>query len=63
MQYWILRKAAGLKADTSIHLYFDQGLTAFRFTFRMNGQPAWSAPVTPQNSANTLSWAVVLDGR
>ena len=62
-QYWILRKAAGMKTDTSMHFYFDQGLTAFRFTFRINGQPMASAAITPQNSANTLSWAVTLDAR
>lgn len=62
-QYWILRKASGLKTDTSMHLYFDQALTAFRFIFRINGQPMWSSPITPQNSANTLSWAVTLDAR
>ncbi|MGE0290364.1 MAG: phage major capsid protein [Bradyrhizobium sp.] len=62
-QYWILRKASGLKTDTSMHLYFDQALTAFRFIFRINGQPIWSSAVTPQNSANTLSWAVTTDAR
>lgn len=62
-QYWILRKAAGMKTDTSMHFYFDQGLTAFRFTFRINGQPMASSAITPQNSANTLSWAVTLDAR
>jgi len=62
-QYWVLRKQSGLKADTSIHLYFDQAVTAFRFIFRMNGQPAWSSAITPQNSSNTLSWAVALDAR
>ena len=30
----------------SIHLYFDQALTAFRWTFRMGGQPHLSKPVT-----------------
>lgn len=62
-QYWVLRKASGLKTDTSIHLYFDQNVTAFRFVFRMNGQPAWSSAISPQNGSNTLSWAVVLDAR
>lgn len=62
-QYWILKKAAGLRTDTSIHLYFDQAITAFRFIFRINGQPAWSAAITPQNSSNTQSWAVALDAR
>ncbi len=62
-QYWILKKASGVKTDTSIHLYFDQAVTAFRFIFRINGQPAWSSAITPQNSSATLSWAVTLDAR
>jgi HK97 family phage major capsid protein len=62
-QYWVLRKATGMKVDTSMHLYFDQALTAFRFMFRMNGMPMWSSAITPENSANTLSWAVTVDAR
>lgn len=62
-QYQTLRKAAGMKVDTSMHFFFDQAVSAFRFIFRMNGQPAWSAAITPENSANTLSWAVTLDAR
>jgi HK97 family phage major capsid protein len=64
MQYWALTKAGGITTDTSIHLYFDQALTAFRFIFRVNGQPAWSSTITRQNgSSNELSWAVALQAR
>jgi HK97 family phage major capsid protein len=62
-QYWLLRKAAGMRSDTSIHLYFDQAVTAFRFVFRVNGQPAWSSTIARENGSNTLSWAAVLDAR
>lgn len=62
-QYWLLRKAAGMRSDTSIHLYFDQAVTAFRFVFRVNGQPAWSSSIARENGSNTLSWAVALDAR
>lgn len=63
-QYWALTKAGGIQTDTSIHLYFDQALTAFRFIFRVNGQPAWSSTITRQNgSSNDLSWAVALQSR
>ncbi|MDX3971154.1 MAG: phage major capsid protein [Bradyrhizobium sp.] len=63
-QYWALTKAGGaIQTDTSIHLFFDQALTAFRFIFRVNGQPAWSAPIARQNGSNTLSWAVTLEAR
>lgn len=63
-QYWALTKSGGIQTDTSIHLYFDQALTAFRFIFRVNGQPAWSSTITRQNgSSNELSWAVALQAR
>lgn len=62
-QYWVLRKASGIRTDTSIHLFFDQDATAFRFVFRMNGQPAWKSAVTPENGNNTRSWAVALATR
>lgn len=62
-QYWILKKASGMRTDTSMHFYFDQSITAFRFILRINGQPAWSAAISPQNGSNTLSWACVLDNR
>lgn len=62
-QYLVLTKASGIRTDTSIHLYFDQDVTAFRWVFRINGQPAWSSVITPQNGTNTLSWAVALDNR
>ena len=59
-----LTKAGGIQSDTSIHLFFDQALTAFRFIFRVNGQPAWSSTITRQNgSSNELSWAVALQAR
>jgi HK97 family phage major capsid protein len=62
-QYWALTKAGGVQTDTSMHLYFDQAVTAFRFIFRLNGQPAWSSTITRQNGSNTLSWAVALQAR
>lgn len=63
-QYWVLTKSGGIQTDTSIHLYFDQALTAFRFIFRVNGQPAWSSTITRQNgSSNDLSWATTLQAR
>ena len=52
-----------MKADTSIHLWFDQNTTAFRFVMRMNGQPWLSAAIARKNGSNTLSHFVVLETR
>jgi HK97 family phage major capsid protein len=44
-----------VKSDTSIHLWFDQNTTAFRFVMRMNGQPWLSSAIARKNGSNTLS--------
>lgn len=62
-QYCTAVKSTGIRADTSIHLYFDYGATAFRFTFRVGGQPWWSAAITPKNGSNTLAPFVRLGAR
>jgi len=48
-------KAGGLRAETSIHLWFDQDLTAFRFIVRIAGQPWWSEVTTAANGSFTQS--------
>jgi HK97 family phage major capsid protein len=63
-QYMVLTKAGqDIRTDVSMHLYFDQALQAFRFMFRLNGQPHWGSTISPENGTNTLSWAVALAAR
>ncbi len=63
-QYMALTKAGeGVRTDVSMHLYFDQALTAFRFTFRVNGQPWWGSAIAPENGTLTRSCFVTLDER
>jgi HK97 family phage major capsid protein len=61
--YFAPYKAGGLKSDISIHLWFDQGVTAFRWTFRIGGQPWLSAPIARRSGSNTLSHFVALEAR
>lgn len=61
-QYLAVKKGA-LRSDTSIHLWFDQNATAFRFVMRMNGQPWLSAAIARKNGSNTLSHFITLEGR
>ena len=58
--YRAITKAGGAEFATSMHLWFDQDLQAFRLTFRMDGQPALQAAVTPPNSSNKRSHFVTL---
>ncbi|MGE0724808.1 MAG: phage major capsid protein, partial [Alphaproteobacteria bacterium] len=62
-QYMTLTKGQQIRTDVSMHLYFDQGLQAFRFTFRVNGQPWWGSSITPQFGNQTRSCFVTLDER
>lgn len=39
----------------SMHLWFDEDVTAFKLVFRMDGMPALGAPITPLNSSTTKS--------
>lgn len=61
--YYSITNEGGIQFASSIHLFFDYGLQAFRWTFRMNGQPYLSAPVSPKNGSNTRSHFISLDAR
>ncbi len=54
-QYLTVTKAGGVRSQTSIHLWFDQGITAFRFDLRVAGQPWWSEVTTADNGSFTQS--------
>ena len=53
----------GIQAATSIHVKFLYDETAFRFVYRVGGQPMWTLPLTPFKGANTLSPFIVLATR
>ena len=58
-----IKRGEGVQAAASIHLRFDYGETAFRFTFRVDGQPYLKTPITPANGTNTVGHFVVLEAR
>jgi HK97 family phage major capsid protein len=53
----------GVDFAASIHLFFDYNMSAFRWTFRLGGQPYLSAAVSPANGSNTKSHFVALQSR
>lgn len=62
--YQAITKAGGMRMATSMHMYFDADVQAFRLTFRIDGLPAITAPITPANGGTaTLSPFVVLGAR
>ena len=52
-----------IKSDQSMHFYFDQNVRAFRFVFRVGGQPWLSAALARKNGSSTLSHFVTLATR
>jgi len=62
-QYLTATKSGGIRADVSMHLWFDYAIMAYRFILRIAGQPWWEKYITPRDGANYLSWAVTLDER
>ncbi|MFZ5719209.1 MAG: phage major capsid protein [Pseudomonadota bacterium] len=61
--YMATKQGGGVDFAASIHLFFDYNIQAFRWIFRMGGQPYLSAPVDRANSANKKSHFVTLAER
>ena len=62
-QYLSVIKSGGVRTDVSMHLYFDQDQTAFRFILRVGGQPWWSKPLARAKSTLPMSAYVALAQR
>lgn len=52
--------SSGTKFDSSIHLYFDYDITAFRWVMRVGGMPYLTAPISPRSGSTTTSHFVQL---
>lgn len=61
--YYMIRKAAGIKSATSIHLHFDKEITSFRFSMRLDGKCPFQAPVTTEFGDYKMSAFVTLEAR
>lgn len=61
--YQTITKATGVQTATSMHLYFDADATAFRTTFRVDGQSKIAAAISPAKGTNKLSPFVQLGAR
>lgn len=61
-QYLMIDKGAPEQA-ASIHVRFIYDETAFRITYRVDGQPIWESALTPKKGSNTLSPFVTLAAR
>ena len=53
-QYFLIDKG-GIRADSSMSVRFLYDERAFRWMYRVDGQPSWNSALTPLNGSNTLS--------
>jgi HK97 family phage major capsid protein len=60
---YIVGDKGGLNAASSIHVAFVTDQTAFRWIYRVNGQPIWHTYVTPFKGTNYLSPYITLQTR
>lgn len=58
-QYALITKG-GVQAASSIHVAFVSDETAFRFVYRVDGQPVWASSVTAFDGTHTVSPFVAL---
>lgn len=61
-QYVMIDKGA-IKADVSVHVRFIYDEQAFKFVYRVDGQPVWQDVLTPFKGSNTVSPFVTLQAR
>ena len=61
-EYLLIRKGA-LETAESIHVRFLYGENTYRFTYRVNGAPAWKTVLTPYKGSATQSPFITLDPR
>jgi HK97 family phage major capsid protein len=61
-QYLLIDKGE-IQSANSLHVRFLYDEQVFRFTMRVDGQPAWNAPLTPAKGSNTQSPFIFLAER
>jgi HK97 family phage major capsid protein len=61
-QYMLVDKG-GVQMATSMHIAFDTDEMRFRITYRVDGKPMWSKPLTPFKGSTTRSPFVALAAR
>lgn len=61
--YYVAHKGTAPQFAESMHLFFDYNMRAFRWIFRVGGQPYLSAAISPAKGSSTRSDVVVLDTR
>jgi HK97 family phage major capsid protein len=59
----LIKSGTNPRVETSMHLWFDQDLMAFKFVLRIGGIPWWGSTIAARDGSNTLSCFVALEAR
>lgn len=59
----VLKSGPNPRVETSMHLWFDQDLLAFKFVLRVGGVPWWSSAMSARDGSTTYSPYVALEAR
>jgi HK97 family phage major capsid protein len=57
---YVIADKGGIQSASSIHVQFLTDQTAFRFVYRVDGQPLWNSVLTPYKGTSTTSPFVTL---
>jgi len=63
LSQYIVGDKGGMQTATSIHVSFTTDETAFRFVYRVNGEPIWHSALTPYKGSDTISPYITLATR
>ena len=63
LRHYVTATRGMIESAMSIHLRFDYDESVFRFIFRIDGQPWWTAPLTPYKGSDLQSCFVALAAR
>jgi len=61
--YYTILKSGGVQNAISTHLFFDQSITAYRWTLRLDGKCPFKSPITTEFGSYTMSAIVLLEAR
>jgi HK97 family phage major capsid protein len=61
--YLTVVKGGGVRSDMSIHLWFDQDVTAFRWILRIGGQGLWKTTITRPGAKQVYGSFIALAAR
>jgi len=63
MSQYIVIDKGGVQAAESMHVQFLTDQMTYRWTYRIDGQPAWRSALTPANGTNSQSPFITLETR